>query len=63
MFKKLNNYKTVGVFAKEFIGRRGKKGVTASHIHGLINKEKAEPGSTGLDVLYYDDVYLVRYTR
>ena len=63
MFSIVSGYKSPQHFAKEYTTPKGRKGVTRAYINQLIMKEKAQPGSTGLDVIEIDGNYYVKSSK
>ena len=57
----LRGFKSAGNFAKYYRRNNGKMGVNRNYIYQLRDKEKAEPGSTGLEFLEIDGALFVRY--
>lgn len=60
----ITEYKSPAEFAKEYNGKFGKRlgGVNRTQITKLINKEIAEPGTTGIDVIIVGASRFVRHS-
>ncbi len=63
MYTTLSNYKSVREFAKTYKRANGKIGVSRTHIFNLINEERANVGTTGIDVLFVDGSYFVKASQ
>jgi hypothetical protein len=68
MYNNIEEYQSPGVFAGQYTGKRKKKGVkkpgvSRQYILELINQERVNQGSTGLDVLEINGVFFVRYSK
>jgi hypothetical protein len=65
MYQIITDYKTTGEFLKEY-RKQYKDGssrpITRAALLAHIRKEKANPGTTGLDVLEVSGLHLVRYS-
>lgn len=62
MYLRLPKYKAASEFAKVYKKKNGTTGVSRQYINQLIAREKSITGSTGLDILYVDGFYFVKYS-
>ncbi|MGC3945307.1 MAG: hypothetical protein QM762_12475 [Chryseolinea sp.] len=58
--KALEGFQSIANFARDYQTRRGTKGVTRAYIYQQRDKERNDPGVTGLEFIEVDGSLFVR---